>query len=128
MSKERQDSGLKERLSQCPHIRIMEGYIPCIEEIYQMSDVYFFPVKTMGHCIDIPLSCLEAAACNKPVITTEYGEMSEFSETPGFYFIDRLTSTSINEMIVEALEKDVSNVRDYVIDYNYDGAIDLLCT
>ncbi len=127
LSKERQSSELRERLLCCPHIRIMEEYIPCIEEIYQMSDVYFFPTKEAGHCIDVPLSCLEAAACNKPVITTEYGEMSEFIGKSGFYFIDKMTSDSINEKIDEAIGNSDCNIRDYITNYNYSIAIDSLC-
>lgn len=127
LSKERQDLELKKRLLQCPQIRVMEGYIPCIEEIYQMSDVYFFPVQTAGHCIDVPLSCLEAAACNKPVITTEYGEMSEFIGKPGFYFLDKMTSCAINQAIAEAMGDHACNTRDSILNYSYDGAIDSSC-
>lgn len=126
LSKERQNTQLKEELLQSSNIRVMEGYIPCIEEIYQMSDVYFFPVKKVGHCIDVPLSCLEAASCNKPIVTTDYGEMSEFSEVDGFYFIDDMTSDIINEKIEKALSNNSCNIRDSVMNYDYDNAIECL--
>ena len=126
LSKERQNTQLKEELLQSSNIRVMEGYIPCIEEIYQMSDVYFFPVKKVGHCIDVPLSCLEAASCNKPIVTTDYGEMSEFSEVDGFYFIDDMTSDVINEKIEKALSNNSFNMRDSVMNYDYDNAIECL--
>lgn len=126
ISKERQNNELKERLLQRSNIRIMDGYIQCIEEIYQMSDVYFFPVKKAGHCIDVPLSCLEAAACNKPIITTNYGEMSEFSEKEGFYFIDKIDAASIDEKIMKAL-KGENRSRTFVLDYDYDNAVESLC-
>lgn len=126
LSKERQNSELKEQLLKCPNIRIMEGYIPCIEEIYQMSDVYFFPVKAMGHCIDVPLSCLEAAACNKPVVTTDYGEMSEFAGKSGFYFINELDSHNINETISKAFAERGCNIRDSIMSYDYNNAAETL--
>lgn len=126
ISKERQNPQLKEQLLKCPHIRIMEGYLPCIEEIYQMSDIYFFPVQTIGHCIDVPLSCLEAAACNKPIITTEYGEMSEFAPQKGFYFLEELSSHSINNTIAKALTDGECDTRKQVLDYDYDMAAERL--
>lgn len=126
LSKERQSMELKEQLSQHKNIRIMEGYISCIEEIYQLSDVYFFPVQKLGHCIDVPLSCLEAAACNKPIITTDYGEMSEFVNVKDFYFIGEMSSLEINKKIADALCNDNCSTRDCVIDYDYDNAIDKL--
>lgn len=127
ISKERQNSDLKSRLMKCSHIRVMEGYIPIIEEIYQMSDVYFFPVQEEGHCIDVPLSCLEAAACNIPVITTEYGEMSEFIGKSGFYFINTMSSSTINSTLAEVLENGVCDIRKHVLSYNYDEAVKSLC-
>ena len=126
LSKERQDCELKERLLKCPNISVIEGYVPCIEEIYQMSDVYFFPVKEVGHCIDVPLSCLEAAACNKPVITTEYGEMAEFVGSKGFYFIDDINADTVNGKILKALSEKNCNTRDFVLDYDYEKSVESL--
>lgn len=126
LSRERQDPELKARLMQCPNIRIMEGYIPCIEQIYQLSDVYFFPVKQIGHCIDVPLSCLEAAACNKPVVTTDYGEMAAFTGEKGFFFIDEMNEMTVNGKIAEALADVECDVRAAVLDYDYGKAIDAL--
>ncbi len=116
LSKERQNDVLRDKLSSKSNIKIIDYYISNIEEIYQMSDVYFFPVKQMGHCIDIPLSCLEAAACNKPVITTDYGEMSEFKDKQGFYFIDDFSEREINCIIGEAILMNVGgryNIKEY---------------
>ncbi|MBE6622772.1 MAG: glycosyltransferase family 4 protein [Ruminococcaceae bacterium] len=126
LSKERQNPELRERLLKHPNIRIMEGYIPCIEEIYQMCDVYFFPVKQMGHCIDVPLSCLEAAACNKPIITTDYGEMAEFAGINGISFIDEINENTINENIEKLLQQKDLNIRDSVLNYDFDKAIEYL--
>ena len=127
LAKERQDPALKERLLQCPHIRVMEGYIPCIEEIYQMCDAYFFPVKAAGHCIDVPLSCMEAASCNKPVVTTDYGEMAEFTNKQGFYFINDMTASSINAAIAKAIADEDRCTRDHVVSYDFDRSVSALC-
>jgi len=126
LSKERQNPALKEQLLSCPNIKIMEGYIPCIEEIYQMCDAYFFPVQKIGHCIDVPLSCLEAASCNKPVITTNYGEMQEFIGKEGFYAIDNFDRESINQKIDKALSLKNANTRISVLDYDFSRSLEYL--
>ena len=59
-------------------IRIVDSYIDHIEEIYQLSDVYIFPVIDQNSSIGMPLSILEARACGIPVITTNYGSVESF--------------------------------------------------
>lgn len=122
LSKERQSSELRAELSSCNNIKVFDDYIANIEEIYQMSDVYFFPVKAIGHCIDVPLSCLEAAACNKPVITTDFGEMKEFVGKEGFFFIENFDESEINSIINEAINSGDVNTRNQVLDYDWSYA------
>ncbi|MBR7132412.1 MAG: glycosyltransferase [Clostridia bacterium] len=116
------DTDLRQRLESKENIKILDSYIPEIEEVYQLADVYFFPVKDEGNCIDVPLSCLEAAACNKPVVTTDYGEMKEFLDKEGFYFIDAADSKTLNSLIEIATNK-TALPRDAVIEYNWDNAL-----
>lgn len=52
---------------------VIDGYQPCIEELYQASDCYIFPVERPDNAIDVPLSVLEAMACDLPVLTYPYG-------------------------------------------------------
>ncbi len=123
LTKGEQDETLRRQLLCCSNIRIMDSYIPEIEEIYQMADVYYFPVAEYGKCIDVPLSCLEAAACNKPVITTRYGEMRAFEGKPGFVFVDSFDENSINAAINEALQTEPVDTRASVLEYDFDRAI-----
>ncbi|MCD4832944.1 MAG: glycosyltransferase [Bacteroidales bacterium] len=58
-------------------ILIIDHYIENIEEIYQLSDLYIFPVIAKSGSIGMPLSILEARACGIPVLTTEYGSIKE---------------------------------------------------
>lgn len=124
-TKNEEDISLREALSACPNIRIIDTYIPDIEEIYQLADVYFFPVKEVANCIDVPLSCMEAASCNKPVVTTDYAEMKEFVGADGFFFIDNFEQQTINAVLDEALITD-SNSRQQVIMYDWNNAVDYL--
>lgn len=117
--------GLREELLAAPNIRIIDEYVANIEQIYQLSDAYFFPVVESGKCIDVPLSCMEAAACGLPVITTDYGEMRELKSKNGFYFIDDFDSENINKIIQKALNEN-KNPREEVLVYDWDNAINQL--
>lgn len=121
LTKDEQDTELKNQLLECKNIKIIDSYIPNIQEIYQLSDVYFFPVKEAAHCIDVPLSCMEAAACNKPIITTDYGEMAEFKGKDGFFFIENFKKDYLNNLIAQAIEANAST-RQAVLEYDWDKA------
>lgn len=49
-------------------VRLVSGYIPNVEEVYQMADVYLFPTRSAEYVISIPLSVMEALACGTPVV------------------------------------------------------------
>lgn len=68
---------LKKELSQAGII-ILDGYIENIEEIYQLSDIYIFPVVHKTGSIGMPLSIMEARACGIPVVTTNFGSLKHF--------------------------------------------------
>lgn len=71
-TREKVDKVLKEKL-QKNGIIITNRYIEHIEEIYQLSDIYVFPVTSELGTIGIPLSILEANACGLPVVSTNIG-------------------------------------------------------
>ncbi len=67
-------------------VRVIDEFIPDISKIYKMSDIYVFPVPN-GGAIDMPLSVLEALACNLFVITTRFGGLVDyFKEDYGFRY------------------------------------------
>jgi glycosyltransferase involved in cell wall biosynthesis len=71
--------------------KIFLGYFPHIEEFYQLSDCYVFPVKP-GDSILCPLSIMEAMSCNLPIISTSFeGIKSFFGDADGVYYIDNNT-------------------------------------
>ena len=122
LTKDEADQKLKNDLLSRPNIRIMDDYIPHIQGIYQMCDVYFFPVAECGHCIDVPLSCMEAAACGKPIVTTRFGEMKEFGSVKGLVYIDAFDEETINQKIAEALSVDKTETREAVKAYDWQNA------
>lgn len=66
---------------------VLKGYQPHIEELYQLSDCYVFPTRP-GKSLTMPLSILEAMACNLPIVTTRFGGL-QFKASPTFRFIDQ---------------------------------------
>ncbi|MHA1341451.1 MAG: glycosyltransferase family 4 protein [Promethearchaeota archaeon] len=70
-------------------IIIINNYIYSIQEVYQLSNIYIFPVMKQNAAIEMPLSVLEAMACNLPVITTRFGGLVDyFKEDPGFRYFE----------------------------------------
>lgn len=84
------DEKLKSELTQCGII-IISTFLDNINEYYQISDLYIFPVQNNNSVIEFPLSILEAMACNLPVLTTKFGSLpNHFKETNFFkYFHDK---------------------------------------
>ncbi|EGW38471.1 glycosyltransferase [Desulfosporosinus sp. OT] len=59
------------------NIRLLTGYLPNVEELFQLADVYLFPTKTTEFVISIPLSVMEALSCGTPVVA--YKQLSSLS-------------------------------------------------
>jgi glycosyltransferase involved in cell wall biosynthesis len=85
---------LKKRLTK-EGVLVIDEFVQDISKIYKMSDIYVFPVLNEIACIEMPLSVLEAMACNLPVITTKFGSLKDyFEEDSGFRYAD-----SIEDMV-----------------------------
>ncbi len=92
------DIALVEELTRAG-VRVIREYVPDIAEIYQLADCYVFPVNAETNSIDIPLSVLEAMACDLPVVTTRFGGLPVlFEGNQGFRYVDG------PEQMVDAVE------------------------
>lgn len=67
--------------------KIFTEYFESIEEIYALSDCYVFPVL-WGKSIDLPLSVLEAMACNIPVVAMRYPTLAVFDDCEYMLLVD----------------------------------------
>lgn len=103
--------------------KIFMEYLKNIEEIYALSDYYFFPVK-QNCSILMPLSVLEAMACNLPVITRKYPGLTKFfSEGDGLIFAET-DSEIVNKMnqIPSAIKDGIRiKTRDKVAGYSWEN-------
>lgn len=79
---------------------VWRRYFEDIWEIYALSDCYVFPVVNKAGSIEMPLSVLEAMACNLPVISTRFRALPRvFKEGDGLIFVDK------EEDFIDTLEK-----------------------
>lgn len=120
-----QNQELRQRLLANPNITVIDTYLPNIEELYQLADVYLFPVVAEHSCIDVPLSAMEAAACNLPVVATPYGELKELLGKDGFYELRSFEPAALNRLLQTACEEQ-KEPRPQVLAYDWDRAVEQL--
>lgn len=89
-------------------IIIHDGFIERINEIYQLSDLYIFPVEDQNSSIGMPLSILEARACGIPVLSTDYGSVKIFlgDDFCGIFYCK---PDDFAEMVEEIKESDIKD-------------------
>lgn len=98
---------------------VITDFIENIHELYQLADCYIFPVLDEIRAIECPLSVLEAAACNLPIISTKFGGLQHiFEEKDGFYFVNTVREI---DPLVEKVKINVSNIntRSQVKEYSW---------
>jgi len=97
---------------------IVNDFVENIQHYYQISDVYIFPTVDENNSIEIPLSILEALACEIPVISTRFGGVERLLEgEKNILFVD-----STEEIIdkVTAIKKDYSkSIRPVTTKYDW---------
>ncbi|MBI5056324.1 MAG: glycosyltransferase family 4 protein [Nitrospirae bacterium] len=100
------DNNIKKKLEE-KGVVVLDGYVNDVSRLYKMADLYVFPVLYDTAAIDMPLSVLEAMACNLPVITTRFGGLVNFfKEDPGLMYFE-----TTEELI--ALIKNLNNMEEY---------------
>lgn len=80
-------------------VKVISEYLDVVEA-YRLADAYLFPVRNEMAAIGIPLSVLEAMACNLPVLTTPFGGLPELfpeRKEDGFWY-----ARNDEELVAEA--------------------------
>lgn len=99
-------------------------YFDRIQDIYAISDCYVFPTLRNVNSIEIPLSVMEAMACNIPVISTKFYGMKElFPESEkGFYYVENMNQAK--EIICQIMDNDhIVETRSMVETYSWNEII-----
>lgn len=115
------DRQLLERLTSAG-VRTMSRYIPRIEEIYQLADCYVFPVRDERAAIGVPLSVLEAMACNLPIVTTSFGGLPQMvPQAEGLFYSD--DETEFLRRVQEALSLPPTQIRtrEKILPYSWEN-------
>jgi len=66
------DASLRREM-QTAGVRVIDSHLPNVQDYYRASDCFLFPVVSSLDAIEVPLSVLEAMACNLPVVVTKFG-------------------------------------------------------
>ena len=70
-------------------VLVIDHFVLDIAEVYQLADCYVFPVQDARASIDVPLSVLEAMACDLPIVTTRLDGLTRlFAPAPGLRYVD----------------------------------------
>jgi glycosyltransferase involved in cell wall biosynthesis len=82
-------------------VKVVRRYLERVAQVYEASDCYLFPVRAQRNAIGVPLSLLEAMACNLPVVTTPFEGLVEMfaGGGAGLVFADG------RDALVEAVRK-----------------------
>ena len=118
-----QDEQIKETL-RVTGTTVIDTYVPNIEDIYRLSDLYLFLAERDTAAIEMPLSVLEAMACNLPVICTPFGGLRDFfAAGDGLFYWDG--QAKLADLIITALSRPATT-RTLVEPYTWTAAAQTL--
>ena len=120
------ERSLMKALESKDNIRIICDYVPNVEEIYQASDIYVFPVVEENNSIDIPLSVLEAASCNLSIVSTAYKEISFWDKRDGLYIVNDFNKELINQYVEAAMQFENIETDSIAKAYDWKNAVENL--
>ncbi|HUV36307.1 MAG TPA: glycosyltransferase [Patescibacteria group bacterium] len=105
-----QDPAWRDRLRRAGII-VIDEYIAGVHEIYQAADCYLFPVSCPTGALEFPLSVIEAAACNLPVLTTRFGALPDvIPEGNGILYFENVSDIPRYLLKIKELKVNTSKV------------------
>lgn len=99
-------------------VLVLRDYIEDIRSVYRAADCFVFPVESERDSIGVPLSVLEAMACNLPVVSTRFGGLPRlFDEGDGLLFVD--SPDDLPARVAQALASPSVRTRQKVAAYSW---------
>ena len=75
---------------------VLRDFVQDLPGLYSAANVYAFPVTDWTGAIDMPLTVLEAMACNRPVISTRFKALPRFLPPgDGLYYFDSVDEAKV---------------------------------
>lgn len=113
-----QDAAIAEALRQAG-VRVVTDYVPNVEVFYQMADVYVFPAVGDTAAVEVPLSVLEALACDLPVVSTPFGNLPAlFPAGDGVIYIESVAAMS--DAVIEMVRGAAHTTRSRILPYAWE--------
>ncbi len=101
---------------------VIDEYINQVHELYQAADCYLFPVLCNTGALEFPLSVIEAAACNLPILTTRFGALPDIiREGNGLLYLEN--SSYIPHMLLRIKEIEC-RTSEKVQEYSWEGVFE----
>lgn len=117
-----QDVGLAASLRESGVI-VLDGYLERIEEVYQLADLYVFPVFDDTGAVEMPLSVLEAMSCDLPIASTRFGGLTDrFGGGEGVFYAE--SSKGFVEQIERARQFGEVRNREKVAPYTWPAVVE----
>jgi len=109
-------------IKRSPNVTLINYYVKDIQEIYNLSDVYVFPVMKRPYAVEVPLSVLEAMACNLPVIITKFAGLPVFvKEGDGVIYVETADELIDSIYYIENNKENMRiKTRDKVLQYSWE--------
>ena len=126
------DERLKKDLQKAG-IKVFNKFYDDISQFYKMADLYIFPLSDDGNelfpvsynligAIDVPLSVLEAMACNLPVVTTRFGALERlFDQGGGLQYAEDEEGIIAN--VTKFSYENVCRTREKVLPYDWEKIV-----
>jgi glycosyltransferase involved in cell wall biosynthesis len=115
------DTAWRDRLRRTGVI-VIDEYIDQVHELYQAADCYLFPVLCTTGALEFPLSVIEAAACNLPVLTTRFGALPDvIREGNGLLYLEN--GSYIPRMLLQLKEMEC-RTSEKVQEFSWEGVFE----
>ena len=99
--------------------RVTIDYQPEIQQWYQAADCYVFPTIDPGNAIQLPLSILEALAVGLPVVSSDFGSVTDFlGHNPCVKVIEEIDSETLGAAVSDVL-RDTPTASGFAVEFDW---------